>query len=516
MSRKPFDPDRVEVPKEEYTLPAKRGPVTVAALTRMVRNALLVSLPRDLLVVGQISNLTRPASGHVYFTLKDEDSEVRCVMWRKAAAAMRFQPADGMEVLAAGYIDVYQPRGQYQLYVTRLDPRGLGTLEVAFRQLCEKLAKDGLFDPDRKKPLPAYPRTVAVVTSPTGAAVHDIIRTISRRYPCVRILVAPVQVQGDQAAGQIAQTIAQLNSQADRLGGIDVMIVGRGGGSLEDLWAFNEEVVARAIAASRIPIVSAVGHEIDTTISDMVADLRAATPTAAAEHVVPVADDLLDGLTVRQARLIRSIRSRVELASNRLAIAARCEFLRDPLTAIRQREQQLDEVAIRLRLSVTGRLNALSRRLHDRAMTLTRSGPGVYLLRRERRIAELSNRLGRAAWSRLIGDGRRVDRLATRLDRAGPATMLSRYDTWLAQIKLRLARGLRSRSEAAEKRIANLTTRLEASSHTVVLKRGFSITRRAEDGEIIMGPRQARPGARLRTETASGAIESEVVDTSPD
>ncbi|MCH8157116.1 MAG: exodeoxyribonuclease VII large subunit, partial [Nitrospinae bacterium] len=244
-------------------------------------------------IEGEISNLRIAGSQHAYFVLKDERSQVRCVLFKGYRAGLKFQPEEGDQVLLFGRVTVYEARGEYQLIVEHLEPRGLGALQKAFEQLKARLAEEGLFDEEKKKPIPEFPWKVGVVTSPTGAAVRDIINVIQRRNPKVSVLLHPVRVQGEGAAQEIADAIKQMNRMQD----IDVLIIGRGGGSIEDLWAFNEEVVARAISASKIPIVSAVGHEIDFTIADFVADLRAPTPSAAAELVVPVLND-----TVRELR----------------------------------------------------------------------------------------------------------------------------------------------------------------------------------------------------------------------
>jgi len=263
--RLPFDPARIRRPAPPRDA---GGPtlLSVRQVNELVRGAIAAHLPPTLHVLGEIGDLSRPASGHLYLTLKDPSSELRCVMWRSTAASLKFAPEAGMEVIATGSLEVYTPRGTYQLIVRKLEPRGVGALEVAFRQLKEKLEREGLFDPRRKKPLPRIPERIAVVTSPTGAAIRDILHTLARRFPALEIIVFPVRVQGEGAAEEIAAAIRLLNEHAAALGGLDLAIVGRGGGSLEDLWAFNEEVVARAIAASRIPIVSAVGHEVDVKI----------------------------------------------------------------------------------------------------------------------------------------------------------------------------------------------------------------------------------------------------------
>ena len=270
------------------------GPVrriySVAELSLEIRNLLERQFP-DVWVTGEVSNLRAAGSGHLYFTLKDETAQLRAVCFRNQARYLKFKPQDGLAVIARGRLSVYEARGEYQLYVEFLEPAGLGALQLAFEQLKQKLAAEGLFDPARKKPLPMLPRVIGVVTSPTGAVIRDILRILHRRFRNINVLIYPVKVQGEGAAQEIAQGIEYFNRQAP----VDVMIVARGGGSLEDLWAFNEEVVARAIAASKIPVISAVGHETDFTIADFVADLRAPTPSAAAELVVRRKQDLAAG-----------------------------------------------------------------------------------------------------------------------------------------------------------------------------------------------------------------------------
>src|SRR5437879_9711746 len=261
----------------------EKKPLSVSEVTRNIKCLLEGAFP-SWAVEGQVSGLSRPQSGHVYFSLKDETAVLPAVIWRSTLQRIRFEPRDGMSVIAIGQLGVYEVQGKYQLYVNRLLPQGEGALEVAFRQLKEKLFTKGYFDPKRKRPLPKVPRRIAVITSPSGAAIRDILETLGRRWPAVEIVVVPVRVQGPGAALEIAAAIALANRLHD--GGrltLDVAIVGRGGGSLEDLWAFNEEILADAIFASRVVIVSGVGHETDTTITDLVADLRALTPTAAAE-----------------------------------------------------------------------------------------------------------------------------------------------------------------------------------------------------------------------------------------
>jgi exodeoxyribonuclease VII large subunit len=287
-------------------------------------------------------------------TLKDGDAVISAIVWRSTAARLPVMPEDGMEVLVRGGVDVYPPRGNYQLIVRHLEPRGAGALQAAFEKLKEKLRNEGLFRQEAKQPLPVFPRRIGVVTSPTGAAVRDIINVITRRFPGVSILLAPARVQGRQAAGEIARAIDRLNEPAL---GLDLMIVGRGGGSLEDLWAFNEEAVARAIHRSRVPVVSAVGHEVDYSIADFTADVRAATPTEAGELVVPDCAELAQRLRNLRSRLAGGLTRVAERGRRRLqALASRYVF-RHPESLLRERAQRLDDLLSRLRTCTRHRMD---------------------------------------------------------------------------------------------------------------------------------------------------------------
>lgn len=312
---------------------------TVTEITREIKSTLEGSFSA-VWVEGEISNYLLHSSGHRYFTLKDENSQIKCTLWKFRGNQLRFQPEDGMKVMIWGNVTVYERNGQYQLDVAELIPAGLGVLEMAFRQLKEKLFQEGLFDEEHKKPIPDFPETIGVVTSPTGAAIRDIVRIIRDRFPGVSVVIRPVRVQGEGAAEEIAQAIREFN----RFAKIDVMIVGRGGGSLEDLWAFNEEVVARAIYDSEIPVISAVGHEIDFTISDLVADLRAPTPSAAAQMVVQDKRILLKQLESDIGRLASLSDSMLEFAKQRLKGARESYGFRRPLDIVSQRSQRTDEV----------------------------------------------------------------------------------------------------------------------------------------------------------------------------
>ncbi len=327
--------------------------LSVSELTGQIKNVLEGRFAR-VWVGGEISNLSRPQSGHCYLTLKDEQAQIRAVLWRAVARATRFELHDGLEVVCQGYLDVYAPRGSYQLVVERIEPKGLGSLERALRLLRERLAAEGLFEPARKRPLPRFPRRIAFVTSPTGAALRDFLEVLRRRWRGAHVLVVPVRVQGDGAAQEIAAGIELINRLADP---VDVLVVGRGGGSLEDLWAFNEEIVVRAIFASRIPVVSAVGHEIDVTLCDLVADVRALTPSEAAERVVPAADEVRDFLHRQQQRLAVALRGRLDAARARLDALAAYRVFRRPLERVQLLAQRLDELQGRSRRATRGRID---------------------------------------------------------------------------------------------------------------------------------------------------------------
>jgi exodeoxyribonuclease VII large subunit len=312
---------------------------TVTEITREIKGTLEAGFSL-VWIEGEISNYLFHSSGHRYFSLKDENAQIRCTLWRYRGEYLRFEPADGIKVTAQGSITVYERNGQYQLDVFDLIPAGVGKLEIAFQQLKEKLSKEGLFDEEHKKPIPLYPEAIGVVTSPTGAAIRDIIRIIRDRFPSVKIILRPVRVQGTEAAEEIAQAIKDFNTY----GKIDVMIVGRGGGSLEDLWAFNEETVARAIYQSKIPVISAVGHEIDFTISDFVADLRAPTPSAAAQMAVPDGRVILAQMETQIRKLDSSLIGIIDYSEQRLKALKESYGLRRPFDIIAQRSQKMDEM----------------------------------------------------------------------------------------------------------------------------------------------------------------------------
>jgi exodeoxyribonuclease VII large subunit len=463
------------------------GAMSVAALVARVKQALARAFEKRVAVVGEISNFKRHGSGHLYFRLKDADAAIDAVMFRSAAGKVKFQPEDGLEVVAEGRVDVYEVRGQLQFYVERLTPRGAGALELAFRQLEAKLRAEGLFDPSAKKPIPRFPRAVGVVTSRTGAALRDIRRTLSRRWPAARVYLVPSLVQGEQAGRDVARAIGLLDASAERYE-IDTIIVSRGGGSLEDLWAFNEEVVARAIFAARTPIISGVGHEVDVTIADLVADQRAATPTAAAELAVPEAAETTRYLQALQERMSRGVSER--LRSSRLSLDGICRSVvfRDPSARLRTHMQHVDELSHRLGASLRDRLSRPRRRLERAANALAAVHPARLHEHCAASLARVAHRLAWALGGRSKRAGEALSAVEGRLRAAHP------------KYRLRLAR----------QRVDSLARQLESMSYRSVLGRGFSVTR-GPDGQIVRSTGAVSAGDALRTELSDGQIDSRVI-----
>lgn len=394
------------------------GPRTfsVSELTLRIKG-LLESTFTSVWVAGEISNLSRPRSGHCYLTLKDDQAQLPAVLWRGTAGRLRFDLNDGLEVVCRGRLDVYPPRGRYQLIIEEIHPKGLGALELALRQLREKLAREGLFDDDRKRPLPRFPRRVAVVTSPTGAAIRDFLEVLRRRHAGVDVWVFPVRVQGEGAAEEIAAAIADANRLIDRP---DCLVVTRGGGSLEDLWAFNEEVVVRAIAASAIPVISGVGHEVDVTLSDLAADVRALTPSEAAERVAPAAEEIRAQLSHHRDRMSAALRSRLTESGLRLQTIESSPAFRRPLDRIFEMSRRLDE------------------------------------------------------------------------------------------LDARSARAMGARLESSRRSVVSLSAQLESLSPLAVLKRGYSLTQRADDGQVVRSASDLEIGQSIRTRLARGEVVSRV------
>jgi exodeoxyribonuclease VII large subunit len=395
--------------------------------------------------------------------MKDEHAQVRAALFRTRMRRLRFEPGDGQHVLAFGSLEVYAQRGEYQLVVELLEPRGLGALQLAFEQLKARLGAEGLFADGRKRALPRFPKRIGIVTSPSGAAVRDILRIVGRRFEGLSIVIAPARVQGDGAAEEIAAGIADLNA----LGGVDVIIVGRGGGSLEDLWAFNEETVARAIAGSTIPIISAVGHEVDVTIADFVADLRAPTPSAAAELVVREKHALVDGLVDLRGRLERAMWRRLERDRAHATALTGRRVLTDPARPLRDLERRVDDAVRRLR--------------HAATATLRRATHGL-------EIATAGLR-GGSPFARLAGGRHRLEHLDGRLH-GGMSRELIR----------------------SQHRLGTLVGRLDSLSPLAVLGRGYSLTR-TPAGEIVRDAAQVVPGDAVELLLARGSLDCRVERT---
>jgi exodeoxyribonuclease VII large subunit len=385
--------------------PDSQRVLSVYELTEQIKGTLEGQFP-SIWVSGEISNFSRPQSGHCYFTLKDDQAQIRAVLWRTAAARVRSELHDGLEVICQGSLDVYAPRGSYQLVIRQIVPKGLGALELALRKLRERLAAEGLFDVERKRSLPKFPRRIAFVTSPTGAAIRDFLEVLRRRWRGVDVLIVPVRVQGDGASAEIAAGIELVN-RLDQP--IDVLVVGRGGGSLEDLWAFNEEIVVRAIHASRIPVVSAVGHEIDVTLADLVADVRALTPSEAAERVAPAADEMAALLRRQAQRLAAALRGRAAAARARLDSLAARRVFRRPLERAQLVERHLDDVAARARRAMARRVEVAESLVGTRSRQLESLSPLAVLGRGYSLTSRLDDgRLVRSAGQLNVGEAIRT------------------------------------------------------------------------------------------------------------
>jgi len=356
---------------------AEPAPLTVSQLTAYLKSVIEASCP-SIWVAGEISNLARPRSGHIYLTLKDAGAQIRAVMWASSAARLPFELKEGQAVIVQGSVEVYAPQGSYQLIARKIEPQGIGSLQLAFEQLKERLAKEGLFDADRKLSLPRFPRRIGVVTSPSGAAVRDFLQVALRRWPQLDITVIPAKVQGPGAAASIVAAIGDAQRMTPPL---DVIVVTRGGGSLEDLWCFNEEPVVRAIAACRLPIVSAVGHEIDVTLADFAADIRALTPSEAAERVVPEFDTIQDSLGLLFRRMERPIQQRLAYAREQLRHLASRPALARPFHLVYDRSRRLDELDHRGRRAIRNLLSQQERKLQRLAAALSALSPLAVLSR---------------------------------------------------------------------------------------------------------------------------------------
>ncbi|KAA6050522.1 exodeoxyribonuclease VII large subunit [Pantoea sp. Bo_7] len=446
------------------SLPATANIFTVSRLNTTVRT-LLENEMGLVWLSAEISNFTQPASGHWYFTLKDDGAQVRCAMFRNSNRRVTFRPQHGQQVLVRASVTLYEPRGDYQLIIESMHPAGEGLLQQQFEQLKAQLSAEGLFDQQFKQPLPDPARQVGVITSATGAALHDVLRVLHRRDPSLPVVIYPTVVQGADAPAAIVRAIELANQRNE----CDVLIVGRGGGSLEDLWCFNDERVARAIFASRLPVVSAVGHETDVTIADFVADLRAPTPSAAAEIV-----------SRNQVELLRQLQS----------------------------QQQRMEMAMDYYLA--GKLRYLTQLQHR----LQQQHPQLRLARQQTALFQLQRRLGAAADRQLRSAQRQQDRLLQRLSAQQPQGRILRAQQQLAQWHYRLQQSMQQQLGQDRQRFSTLMAQLEGVSPLATLARGFSVTTDAQ-GEVVKQIAPLQPGDRLRTRLEDGWVESEVTALTP-
>lgn len=437
---------------------------TVSRLNQTVR-LLLEQEMGQVWISGEISNFSQPSSGHWYFTLKDDTAQVRCAMFRNSNRRVTFRPQHGQQVLVRANITLYEPRGDYQIIVESMQPAGEGLLQQKYEQLKAKLQAEGLFDQQHKQSLPSPAHCVGVITSKTGAALHDILHVLKRRDPSLPVIIYPTAVQGDDAPGQIVRAIELANARQE----CDVLIVGRGGGSLEDLWSFNDERVARAIFASAIPVVSAVGHETDVTIADFIADLRAPTPSAAAEMV-----------SRNQQELLRQILS----AQQRLGMAM------DYFLANR------------------------SRRFTQIYHRLQQQHPQLRLARQQTALERLHQRMNVAIDGQLKRSIQRQSRLLQRLNQQNPQPRIHRAQTRIQQLEYRLAENVRSRLSATRERFGNAVTHLEAVSPLSTLARGYSVST-ANDGKVLKKVKQVKTGDVMTTRLEDGWVESQVTDIKP-
>jgi exodeoxyribonuclease VII large subunit len=404
-----------------FNLAPERKIWTVSELTGRIRD-LLASQFANFWVEGEISNCHEAQSGHLYFTLKDAKSQVRCVCFRQQVRLLKFRPEDGLHVTVRGGLGVYEARGEYQIYVEHIEPVGIGALQLAFEQLKKRLEAEGLFDPARKKPLPVLPRRIGLVTSPRGAAVRDVVRILRRRFPTVHLILYPVRVQGEGAAEEIVKAIKFFNASAM----VDVLILARGGGSLEDLWAFNEEALARAIAASEVPIISGVGHETDFTIADFVADVRASTPSAAAELVVQSRREFDRHLAELLQKMAHEIRYLLSEERHRLRDLLSHPGWRRLEEHLRQYRQQSDELTKRLGVALQGRLEKLHLRFTIAQTRIAAFDLRARIAAQEVRLTQRATELGVRIERFLVAKRKRLERVAVQLEERSPLRVLER------------------------------------------------------------------------------------------
>ena len=476
-------------------------PLTVGELTRQIKE-LLESRFTTVLVQGEVSNLKAPGSGHVYFTLKDGEAALEAVIFKTALLRLKFRPKDGLSVVARGRLSFYN--GRTQLVCDGIEPLGAGALQIAFEQLKARLSAEGLFDAGKKRALPFLPRRIAVVTSPTGAAVHDFLRVLHRRFPNLPVVIVPSKVQGEGAAQEIARGIARGAGLPD----VDVVVVARGGGSLEDLWAFNEEVVARAIAACPVPTVSAVGHEVDFTIADFVADVRAATPTAAAELLSRVKDELVADVAQRRARLVRAMRTALE--RRRAQLDGRRARLVHPRAQLAEQRLQLDKLEQRLGDAVREELLGHREDLRGLRGRLELGHPRERLRLLERRIAEERSLLVEAVRAGLGAKRAQLLALTGRVQARDPRDGLHARERELSSLRARLAELARGRLADQRERLGTLAARLDAMSPLKVLGRGYAVAFEA-GGRALRSASEVQPGSLVRVRLGAGALETRVL-----
>jgi exodeoxyribonuclease VII large subunit len=492
-----------------FNLAPERKIWSVSELTNKIRD-LLEGAFDDLLVQGEVSNLRPAQSGHLYFTLKDARAQVRCVCFRDKSRLLKFRPEDGLQITVRGKLGVYEVRGEYQLYVEHIEPVGFGALQLAFEQLKQRLEAEGLFAPARKKPLPLLPRRIGLVTSPTGAAVRDVLRILGRRFPNLHILLYPVRVQGEGAAEEIAEAIEHLN----RAKAADVLLLARGGGSLEDLWAFNEEIVARAIAASRIPVVTGVGHETDFTIADFVADLRASTPSNAAEIVVRSKEDFERDIARHAQHLVQRIRYLLLHRRHRVQELAGHRGFRRLEGLVRQRRQRADELAARLGELLVRRLEVSRRRLAVAQARIAAFRFEPLVRQRRQRAGELAGRLAELLVRRLEVSRRRLAvgqaRVASFDLRVRITALRARLGQRTGELGARIERLLTARQE----RVKRLRMQLEERSPLRVLERGYAIVYDAA-GNVLREAAKVETGEEITVRLHRGTLGAEVRKRKP-
>ncbi len=520
----PEEPDEDEEEILEDEVPSV---YTVSELTAAIRGILEMNFD-SVWLEGELSGHKVAQSKHAYFNLKDDRCQIRCVMFRGARSGLPFEPEDGDQVLVSGRVAVYEARGEYQIIVDSMEPRGLGALQKAFDQLKKKLDAEGLFDEQHKKPLPEFPWKIGVVTSPTGAVIRDILNVLKRRNPKVSVLLNPVKVQGEGAAQEIAQAIAEMNARSD----LDLLIVGRGGGSIEDLWAFNEEIVARAIFQSRIPVISAVGHEVDVTIADFVADLRAPTPSAAAEIAVPVLDEVLNTLGELNENLLGHILWTLQDRRARLLSLIDRRFFREPRRILENPAQRLDDLSGRLQRSLHTWSKVSRDGLISRVKRLFSVSPEKKVMQLRSSLASQEQLLGNLMTGRIRVERGRLDvsRLQrslenwTRLQREGlvsrikqllsvsPEKKISQQRVQFENRKNMLAHFMTGQLRLERSRLNSLERQLQSLSPLKVLGRGYSLTTDKETGKVVFHPDQVKPGDSLRIRLAEGELDATVED----